>query len=138
MSLEKIYQTWKDKAEFFVIYIREAHPTDGWMLPGNEKIQVQDPTTLEERRAVAGRCMKDLGFSIPPLVDDMNDAANLAYAGWPERLYVIGKDGKIAYAGGMGPMHFSPNECAAFLKEYLSNPDNCSVGAAATPPAPAR
>lgn len=88
-----------------------------------------DPKTIEERRKVAGRCMKDLDLTIPALVDGMDDAANLAYAGWPERLYVVGKDGTIAYAGGMGPFHFKPGEMTKFLTEHLGNPDNGRVPA---------
>ncbi len=125
MRLQKLYETYRDRAEFFVVYVREAHPTDGWDLAeGNRDIRVADPATYEERCAVAGRCMADLGFTVPALVDAMDDAANLAYAGWPERLYVVGRDGAIAYAGGMGPFHFKPDELAKFLSEHLSNPDN--------------
>lgn len=95
-------------------------------MPQNQgKAEVADPKSLKERMEVAGACVKDLGITMPALVDDMADTANLAYAGWPERLYVIGKDGKIAYAGGMGPFKFNPKECEAFLKEHLAKPENC-------------
>lgn len=99
-----------------MVYIREAHPTDGWF--GKGVVEIRDPATHEERRRVAGACMKALGLTVPPLVDDMEDTANLAYAAWPERLYVIGKDGRIAYAGGMGPFHFDPLELLKFLRGY--------------------
>ena len=39
-----------------------------------------------------------------------------AYAAWPDRLYVVGVDGKIAYQGGPGPGGFRVNEVEAWLK----------------------
>ncbi len=117
-----MYRDWRDRAEFFLVYIREAHPTDGWNLPNN--VKVSDPKTLGERKEAATFCRKALDLSMPVLVDDMEDSANRAYAAWPERLYVIGKDGRIAYAGGMGPFKFDPKECDAFLREHLAKPEN--------------
>ncbi len=118
-----MYQTYKDRAQFYLVYIREAHPTDGWAAEGN--VEIADPKTLARRQEVASLCATDLNLTLPVLVDDMNDSANLAFAAWPERLFVIGKDGNIAYAGGMGPMLFNSQECSAFLEEHLSEPANC-------------
>ncbi|MBI1853240.1 MAG: hypothetical protein HYR85_23120 [Planctomycetes bacterium] len=117
-----MYRENRDRAEFFLVYIREAHPTDGWTLDGNVKLA--DPKTSAERHDAAGTCTKSLDLSMPVVVDDMEDTVNRAYAAWPERLYVIGKDGKIAYAGGMGPFKFDPAECAKFLRDYFAKPAN--------------
>ncbi len=57
--------------------------------------------------------------SIPALVDDMDDTANEAYAGWPDRLYLIGRDGKVAYHGGRGPFGFLPEELADAIETEL-------------------
>lgn len=98
-----VQQQQKDVA-FFLIYIREAHaldsqaPTDFGM--------VQDPIDLLERTAVAHRCVDDLDLPLPALIDGVDDKVNLAYGGWPDRLYLIGKDGKVAYAGAQGPAGF--------------------------------
>lgn len=89
---------------------------------------MEDPKTLDARRSVAATCREALGLAIPFLVDGMDDAANIAYAAWPERLYVVGKDGKIAYAGGMGPFHFKPDEMAVFLEQHLADPSRCREG----------
>ena len=48
-------------------------------------------------------------------VDEMDDAVMIAYAAWPERLYLVGKDGRVVYAGGRGPGGFKPTE----LKEAI-------------------
>jgi Iodothyronine deiodinase len=47
----------------------------------------------------------------------MKNAANDAYAAWPERLYVIDENGRIAYRGGMGPFNYKPAEVRAWLAE---------------------
>ena len=103
------------------MYILEAHPEDGWKMPANarEGIRVNQPKSQEERSKVAGECMKDLDLSIPCLVDDMQNTAQKAYAGWPDRLYVIDKEGKVAYKGEPGPRGFKPEEAEAALKALL-------------------
>lgn len=53
------------------------------------------------------------------LVDGMDDAVNKAYAAWPERLYVVGLDGRLVFAGEMGPMGFSVEACEKALAAYL-------------------
>lgn len=75
--------------------------------------------TYEERVKVAGECLKDLKLSIPCLVDDMQNTAQKAYAGWPDRIYVIDKDGKVAYRGEPGPRGFRPAEAEEALKKLL-------------------
>lgn len=32
----------------------------------------------------------------------------MAYAAWPERLYLVDLGGRVAYAGGRGPFGFKP------------------------------
>jgi hypothetical protein len=109
------------KAAIFIIYILEAHPEDGWKIPVNEKegIRVSQPKTYEERVKVAGECIKDLKLTIPCLVDDLQNTAQKAYAGWPDRCYVIDSDGKVAYQGAPGPAGFRPGEAEAALKNLL-------------------
>ncbi len=65
---------------------------------------------MEERVEVGQACMLKLALEMPALVDEMDDAVSLAYNAMPERLYLVGEDGKIAYKGGLGPMFFQPDE----------------------------
>ena len=56
------------------IYIREAHPVDGWwfgkapfkwifkLIKSKAALDVYDPKTIEERRAVASDCEKSLEY----------------------------------------------------------------------------
>jgi hypothetical protein len=95
-----------------VVYIREAHPTDGWALPRNQ-FQITDPKTLEERRKVARAFAAQLKVSIPILVDTLDDQVEKAYHGWPDRIYVVDARGQIALKGEPGPAGFRPAVQAA-------------------------
>ena len=44
-----------------------------------------------------------------------------AYAAWPTRLFLIGRDGRVAYAGDLGPYGFKPDELKAALDDYLAS-----------------
>jgi len=79
-----------------------------------------DPQTIAERRAVAGECETALQYGIRTYVDEMDDYVNQAYAAWPTRLYLIGLDGRVVYAGGLGPYDFKPAKLKAAIEEYLN------------------
>ena len=49
----------------------------------------------------------------------MGNSTDLAYSALPDRLYLVGKDGTIAYKSGQGPMGFRPDEFEAAIKDYL-------------------
>ena len=111
-TVEAVRERQKDNADFLFIYVREAHPTNGWVMKSNEKVgvAVAQPTTYKERSTVAEQCAAKLKPSIPLLVDDINDAVGNAYSGMPARLYVIDTNGKVAYKSGRGPFGFKPEE----------------------------
>ena len=120
-ELEQLRDRHGDDVAFFIVYIREAHPEDGWVLASNrrEGIVLDDPTSLEERADVAGTCTARLRTRIPILLDDVDDAVASAYGGWPDRLYLIGRDGSVAFQGGEGPFGFKPEELAAAIEAEL-------------------
>ena len=45
---------------------------------------------------------------------------NKAYAASPTRLYLVGQDGRVVYAGGLGPWGFRPAELKGAIEGYLS------------------
>ena len=57
---------------------------------------------------------------IPTLLDDVDDAVALAYGGWPDRLYLVGRDGRVAFQGGRGPDGFRPEELEAAIEAELA------------------
>ena len=99
-------------AEFVAVYVREAHPIDGWREPGNDAVGISfsQPKAQDERTSIAAECCSKLEISMPLLVDDMNDLVGRAYSGMPDRMYVIDRDGLIVYKGGRGPFGFKPGE----------------------------
>jgi hypothetical protein len=42
----------------------------------------------------------------------------------PTRLYLVGKDGLVAYAGGLGPFGFKPAELKEAIDAYLGGMDS--------------
>jgi hypothetical protein len=113
----QIYNDYKERADFLTVYVREAHPTDEWQMKSNVKDDVcyAQPKTLEQRMAIANDFTKRFKYPLPFGVDDMSNAANDAYAAWPERFYIIDESGRIAYRGGMGPFHYKPSEVRDWL-----------------------
>jgi hypothetical protein len=79
--------------------------------------KITQTNTVQERTQIARQCTAVLKLSMPTLVDREDNKVNAAYAGWPERLYVVGVDGKIAYQGGPGPFGFNVGELEAWLKK---------------------
>ena len=113
----QLYNDYKDHADFLTVYVREAHPTDEWQMKSNVKEDVcyAQPKTLEQRIAIANDFVQRQKYPVPFGIDDMTNAANDAYSAWPERIYIIDEQGKIAYAGGMGPFNYHPEEARAWL-----------------------
>jgi alkylhydroperoxidase family enzyme len=107
-----LHKKYGDGVEFLAIYVREAHPTEGWRMSSNDRvgISIPQPRKLTERVAVANQCCSSLEMSMPLLVDDMNDLVGHAYSGMPDRLYLIDREGRIAYKGGRGPFGFKARE----------------------------
>ncbi len=81
---------------------------------------IADPKTIAERRKVALEFASQFKFPIPILVDTLDDQVEKAYAGWPDRIYIIDADGRIAYKGQPGPRGFLPAEAADSLQTLLS------------------
>ena len=73
------------------------------------------PKTLGERLAVANDFVKRFRYPVPLLVDDMSNRANELYAAWPERIYIVDEQGRIAYKGKTGPFGYHPEELEAWL-----------------------
>lgn len=120
-ALHDLYDAYRDRVAFFIVYIKEAHPEDGWVVTPNrdEGIDVVDPTTDAERAEVANACVLRTAIRIPVVVDDANNLVASAYGGWPDRLYLIGRDGRVAFQGEMGPFGFEPGLLAASLRAEL-------------------
>lgn len=87
--MEKLYKAWRDyDVAFLYLYTREPHP--GFY----DKPQTK---TLKERMANAGQCEKELGMTLPWIIDDMKSTIQRAYGGLPNCAYIITSEGKVFY-----------------------------------------
>ena len=120
-ALNKLYRDYRDRAEFYIVYIQEAHPIDAWQVDDNleDDVLVASTRTLDERVSAAGMCVRNLGIELPALVDEPDNRVEQAYTGWPDRLYVVDRDGRIAYKSAPGPFGFKPAEVQETLKRLL-------------------
>ena len=117
MPLNEIYGHYKDWVQFYVVYIREAHPDDGWRVPENlrQNIRFREPRSDAERTAVATVCQINLELQMPMLADTIDNSVEESYIALPMRLYLIGREGKIAYTGERGPSGFNPDSWEAAI-----------------------
>ena len=106
--MTKIYQRFREDVEFFVVYVQEAHPTDGWQTESNieQGVLFRQHQSYAERETVAQSCSIDLHIDLPVIIEEMDNAIDETYGAAPERLYLVGVDGKVAYHGGAGPHFF--------------------------------
>jgi hypothetical protein len=138
VRFQELYEQYYQQIQFLSIYIREAHPIDGWWMGRRlTRYMVKrffpkasmghyDPKTIEERRGVAGECETALQYGIQTYVDEMDDHVNTTYAAWPTRLYLVGLNGRVVYAGGLGPWGMKPNELKAVMDKHLQEISNKS------------
>lgn len=119
MRLDELAKTYGDKVKFFSVYIREAHAEgeDQVLRNLDEGVIFEQPETTEERAEVAAACMMRYNFSFPMLLDNMENDAEEKYISWPDRLYLIDSNGKVAYKGGMGPLYFDVDEFEGELRK---------------------
>ena len=121
--LNKLYQQYKDRVAFYIVYIDEAHPSDIWQMQSNikERVVFRNPTTNAERENVASSCVRKLHIAIPALIDSMDNSIEQAYTAWPDRLYLIGVDGRIRFKSEAGPFGFNPKSLADALRTTLGS-----------------
>ena len=102
-----------------MVYITEAHPSDVWQTDSNfrDKVVLASPRNEEERAYVAGTCVRKLGIEIPALLDEFGNSTEAAYTGWPDRIYLIDRNGKIAYKSKPGPFGFKPDALLAAMQK---------------------
>ena len=89
--LNQLYQRFCDKDfEFFTVYVQESHPAEHF---GAHKTQ-------EQKVSAAQSCQIQDAIQVPILVDEFEGPVHRAYGLMPNMVYIIDKDGKIAYRSG--------------------------------------
>lgn len=119
--MEKLYNDYKDVAEFRMVYIREAHAVDGASpMRGRNALDIKEHTSFENRCETAEKFMKDKSLTMPMLIDDMENSTDAAYSAKPDRVFLVRSDGRLAVAAARGPWGFQPAlaDCDTWLKEF--------------------
>jgi len=105
-GLNKLYLAYKDRAEFFFVYITEA-PHKGLLPP---------PHPAEPFLGRIPRGLRHFKIPIPCLVG--NQAIEAAYTPFPERLLIVDRSGRIALDGGLGiPKGWDLDQVESWLKQ---------------------
>ena len=107
---------------FYAVYIEEAHPTDIWQMRSNvrEGVLFRNPQSDAEREGVAQSCVRNLGIRFPALIDGIGNTVERMYTGWPDRLYLIARDGRVAFKSAPGPFGFHPDALQAALRQAVT------------------
>jgi hypothetical protein len=114
-----MYREYGDRARFLTVYIKEAHPEDEWQMESNveEDVCYRQPRSTAERVAIARDFTQRFRYSMPLLVDPIENPGNAVYAGWPERIYILDEQRTIVYKGDTGPFGFHPEEAEEWLAQ---------------------
>ena len=122
--MQRLFDTYNDVAEFRIVYINEAHAADSeWSVPYAEEKSLKEHTSYKDRCSSAELLLMDNSLTIPCIIDGMDNQANLAFAAWPDRIFVVRTDGVLAVAGNQGPWGFVPalEETEAWLASFKSS-----------------
>ncbi len=85
----------------------------------NEGVIFQDPRTDMERNQIADSCVRKLGIKFPALIDGIDNAVERQYTGWPDRMYLIDREGRVVYKSDPGPFGFHPAQLESALQRTL-------------------
>lgn len=111
---EKWYQSYKDRANFLMVYIEEAHP-------GNsvEGRQVFAHESDQDRQQLAELCTSSKNLNLPTVLDKLDNAVEIAYAAFPDRIYVLDSNGVVRHKTQPGPRGWDVKEPRAALDRLL-------------------
>ncbi|KAJ8411778.1 hypothetical protein AAFF_G00154160 [Aldrovandia affinis] len=119
-AFRQLVEEFSDVADFLLVYIDEAHPSDVWAAPAVERLsfKVRKHRSLEERVLAAQRLLDH--FCMPPqcqlVADCMDNNTNVAYGVSFERVCIVQKK-KIAYLGGKGPFFYNLKDVRQWLEQ---------------------
>lgn len=132
-AIEQLYERYRDRAHFLLVYTREEHPEEtgkkyaDWMRVPAQK----DACSLEERAQAARQLRRLCNLQLPILVDNMQDTVSTAYQGRPSRLFVLDRGGCFAFVGALGPAGFHPEQAAPELDKLLPSLSKAGLSVAA-------
>lgn len=114
-SFRRVADQYADIADSLLVYIEEAHPSDGW-------VSTDAPYQIPRHRCIKDRlrAARLMNATVPDsvvVVDTMDNSSSAAYGAYFERLYVV-KDQKVVFQGGRGPEGYRISELRNWLEQY--------------------
>lgn len=86
--LNQLYGRFRDKSfEFFTVYVREPHPGENY---GPHR-------SWDQKLKYARDCREQDGIRTTLLIDDLEGTVHRLYGSLPNMIYVVDKNGRIAY-----------------------------------------
>lgn len=120
-AFQRVVSQYADIADSLLVYIEEAHPSDGWVST-DAPYQIPKHQSLDDR-LTAAKLMHLETPAIVVVVDTMENTSNAAYGAYFERLYIL-KDEKVVFQGGRGPEGYRISELKNWLEQYRNTLDN--------------
>lgn len=118
-DLNKVAADFKTVADFSMVYIAEAHPSNGWSFASNP-YKFQQHLTMEDRKSAAeSMLLPENRLAASLYIDNMADDAGRQFGASPARFYII-EGGYIKYASQMGPMGFMVDDVREWLNQYVT------------------
>ncbi len=120
-ALNRLAAKYKDRADFILIYIREAHAAGQWQSTINDRehIEMAPARTMEQKHEYATLCVRKLHMAFPAVVDGLDGAAEKAYRAWPSRAYIVDAGGSIRYSSGLSQADFNERDFVSALAAAL-------------------
>uniref|UniRef100_A0A1A8QJX0 Iodothyronine deiodinase n=2 Tax=Nothobranchius TaxID=28779 RepID=A0A1A8QJX0_9TELE len=116
-----------DIADSVVVYIEEAHPSDGWVST-DAPYQIPRHRCLEDRLNAAQLIHLEVPGCLV-VADSMENSSSAAYGAYFNRLYVV-QEGQVVYQGGRGPEGYRISELRDWLDQHrkkLEAPNNLVI-----------
>lgn len=103
-------------ADFLIVYIAEAHPSDGWKFKNN--FDIDNHKRIQDRMKAVETLRKQQS-SCEVVADDISNDLNYKYGAMFERLFIV-LNGKVVYLGQRGPQGYHLEEVEEWLTKYTS------------------
>lgn len=114
------------RAHFLLVYVQEAHTEADWQSTANQRegVSLRPARSMEEKTQHAALCTRKLPVRFPSVVDGMDRTVESAYNGWPSAIYVIRRDGRIAWRSRLGEQEFSASDFERAISRLLPDSGN--------------
>lgn len=117
-ELRRLYESYKDQADFAFIYMKDAHPSGKSVQVGQEQVRLDQPRTLNHRLNLTQHLLNRTQFTMPVYVDDMLGSGRKGYGSFHLAAYIIDVDRKLAF---VRQYKYDTQDIESRLKAVLSN-----------------